>query len=204
MTPMVRTLVATLCLWATAALAQVPIVKQPELSVLKAALENARAKRPLDSAPLLALKQGPIDATLADDLQKFDWYLPGAWSYPEKKFGVTWSDDDCFQYDLNRYLPDGTELSFTFSINRLDATKMQLTHVNFTQPPPTSVAVRKVGKQTYWELTAYGVKELHRVVSYEKGVLVLDVSYDGKPNSKKVKFREVRIALPRHFESTGS
>jgi hypothetical protein len=84
-------------------------------------------------APLLALKQGPIDATLADDLQKYDWYLAGARSYPEKKFGVNWADAECFQY---RYLPDGAELSFSFTINRLDATKMQLTHVNFTQPPP--------------------------------------------------------------------
>ena len=63
--------------------------------------------------------------------------------------------------------------------------------------------MRKVGKQTYLEVTAFGEKELHRVVSYEKGVLVLDLSYDGKPNSKKVKFRDVRIAMPRLFESSG-
>lgn len=67
---------------------------------------------------------------------------------------------------------------------------MSLLHRNFTLPPPTSAAIRKV-------------EELHRVVSYEKGVLILDLSSDGKPKSKTVKFRDVRIALRRMFESAG-
>ena len=39
--------------------------------------------------------------------------------------------------------------------------------------------------------------------SYEHGVLIVDLSYDGKVNSKTVKFRDVRVAMPRLFESTG-
>jgi hypothetical protein len=68
---------------------------------------------------------------------------------------------------------------------RLDPAKAVLNHLSFIQPPPMSAAVRKVGKQTYLEVTA------------------LDLSYDGKPNSKLVKFRDVRIAMPRLFESSG-
>lgn len=200
MTPRLLTL---LSLFATAALAQVPIEKQPDLETFRAAVKAARARRPLEAKALLAIRQGPIEATLAEDLQKYDWYLAGAWSYPEKKFGVTWADEEVFQYDLYRYLPAGTELSYSFSVNRLDPSKAQLTHLNFTEPPPTSAAVRKVGQQTYLEVTAFGAKELHRVVSYEKGVLIIDLSYDGKAHSKTVKFRDVRIALPRLFESSG-
>ena len=80
---------------------------------------------------------------------------------------------------------------------------MSLLHKNFQLPSPIVVGIKKVGKETYLELTAYGSKELHRVVSYEKGVLILDISYDGKPRSKTVKFRDVRIAMPRMFESEG-
>lgn len=193
----------TLCLLATSAAAQVPIAVQPDLPALKAALLEARAKRPRDSKALLAIKQGPIAPTLAADLLEYDWYLAGAWSYPEQKFGVNYDQDELFQFDLNRYLADGAQLSFSLSINQVDPKKLQVTHTNFELPPKSSAAVRQVGKQTYFELTAYGEKELHRVVSYEKGVLMLDLSYDGKPNSKKVKFREVRIAVPRLFESSG-
>jgi hypothetical protein len=192
-----------LCLLATAAAAQVPIERQPDHPALQAALLEARAKRPRDGKALVAIKQGPIAPTLAKDLVNFDWYLAGAWSYPEQKFGVGYDRDELFQFDLNRYLADGAELSYSFSINELDPAKMKLNHYNFELPPKSSAAIRQVGKQTYFELTAYGVKELHRVVSYEQGVLILDLSYDGKPNSKKVKFRDVRIAVPRLFESAG-
>lgn len=184
----------------TAALAQVSVERPPELAGFRAALKEARARRPMDSKALLAIKQGPIEPTLAEDLSKFDWYLPGGWSYPEKKFGVTWEDAEPTQYDFNRYLADGSELSYLLNIGKKE---VSLLHKNFQLPPPTSAAIRKVGKETYFELTAYGAKELHRVVSYEKGVLILDVSYDGKPRSKTVKFRDVRIALPRMFESEG-
>lgn len=192
-----------LFLAATTALGQVPIEKQPDLEVIHGALKQARARRPRDAKALLAVKQGPIEPTLAEDLVKFDWFEAGSWSYPEKKFGVSYDDDELFQFDLRRYLADGAELRFSLTINRRDPTKRQLTHVNFTLPPPSSAAIKKVGKQTYLEGTAYGEKELHRVVSYEKGVLILDLSYDGVPNSKLVKFRDVRIAVPRLFESSG-
>lgn len=61
-----------------------------------------------------------------------------------------------------------------------------------------------MGKQTYLKRLSYGEKELHRVVSYANDVLIIDVSYDGVPNSKKVKFRDVWIAMPRKFESSGT
>ncbi|MDP1827726.1 MAG: hypothetical protein Q8L48_30920 [Archangium sp.] len=194
---------ATLCLFASTAFAQVPIEKQPDLEAFRAAVKEARAKRPLDAKALVKLKQGPIDPTLAEDLSKYDWYQAGAWSYPEKKFSPSYDDAELFQFDLRRYLPDGAELSYSLSINQRDPTKLQLNHLNFTLPPTTTAAFKKVGRQTYLEVTAYGEKELHRVVSYEKGILIIDLSYDGVPNSKLVKFRDVRIAMPRLFESSG-
>lgn len=193
-----------LALVVAAVVGQVPIAAQPDFADLLATVKEARARRPLDEKALLAIKQGPIEPTLAADLSALDWYLPGAWSYPEKKFGVTWFDDEVFQYDLRRHLADGQQLSFSLSVNLKTKTSGQLTHTNFTLPSPLVAKLKKVGAETYLELVAYGASELHRVVQYEKGVLVLDVSYDGKPKSKKVKFRDVWIAMPRKFESTGT
>lgn len=184
-------------------LSQVPIEHQPDLAAMKAAVLDARAKRPTDSAKLLTLKQPKVDDSLADDLKKFDWYLAGSWSYPEKSFSPSYLAPETFQYDVRRYLDDGSELSYSFVINRLDASKAEVTHTNFATPSTTSLTVKKVGKDTYLELTAFGEKELHRVRSYEQGVLIVDLSYDGKVNSKTVKFRDVRVAMPRVFESTG-
>lgn len=187
-----------LSLFAAVALCQVAVAQQPDAEAMTATVKEARARRPLDPKALLAIKQGPIDATLAADLLDKDWLLVGAWSYPEKKFSPSYLDDDVEQFDLTRYLPDGQELRFTFHVDA-----KQLTHLNFTLPSPQRVSFTQLGKQTWLQRLSYGEKELHRVVSYDKGVLIIDVSYDGVPNSKKVKFRDVWVAMPRRFESNG-
>lgn len=181
---------------------QIAVEHPPDLTALRAAIAEARAKRP-DQRALLALGRGPIDENLAADLQKYDWLEVGSWSYPEKKLSLHYDDEGALQHDWLRYLADGSELRFSLVMNQLDASRSQVVHTNFTLPPPTSLALKKVGKALYVELTAFGEKELHRVVSYQRGVLVLDLSYDGKPQSKTVKFRDVRVAMPRLFESSG-
>ncbi|MFO0596741.1 MAG: hypothetical protein U0228_15595 [Myxococcaceae bacterium] len=180
-----------------------PIEHQPDFAQMLATVKEARAKRPTDSKALLAIKQGPIDATLAGDLVASDWYLAGAWSYPEKKFGPTYLDEEVLQYDVRRVLPEGGQLSYSLVLNAQTRDRGQVVHTNFTLPPDVTVGVERVGKDTYLAMVAYGAKELHRVVSYEKGVLIVDVSYDGVARSKKVKFRDVWVAMPRRFESTG-
>lgn len=196
---MLAVLPLALALWTS----QVPVEQPPESLGFRAALEAARAKRPRDERPFLAVKQGPVAASLAADLQRFDWLLVGSWSYPEKKWSPGYSEDQRFQHDLLRVRDDGAELRFSFVLDQTNPRQGTLTHVNFDEPPPTSVSVAKVAGATYLQVVAYGQKELHRVVSYDGAVLVVDLSFDGKPASKKVKFRDVRVALPRLFVSRG-
>ncbi len=129
--------------------------------------------------------------------------VAGSYSYPDGNFGAFYGDPQLWQYHLGRIQPDGMDLRFTLVVSRRNPSKAELQHYNFTLPTQTRVAVKKVGKQTWLQVTAYGEKEFHRVVSYEKGVLVVDLSKDGKLNSKQVMIREVRIATPRAFESAG-
>ncbi len=198
----------SLSLGAGVAFAQLPCSKQPDHQRMRAALEEARAKRPRDPKLLLATKQGSVDPSLAADLQKFDWYFAGMWSSADKRFSAASPDEAVFDYDLTRFGSDGGQLRFKFMVSRFDASRMVLE--TFSYGDPTSfVDVRKVGPQTYWDVSSISGDQRHRVVSYKNGVLVLDVRYDlgllleGTPNSKLVTFREVRIALPRLFESTG-
>lgn len=208
MRPLAVSLSLSLSLGAGVALAQLPCSKQPDHQRMRAALEEARAKRPRNPKPLLAMKQGSVDPSLAADLQKFDWYLAGMWSSADKRFAAAWPDE-VLDYDLTRYRPDGGELRFRFTVSEFDASRMVLESFSSSSEPTSFVDVRKVGPQTYWDVSTMRGDQRHRVVSYKNGVLVLDVRYDlgllleGTPNSKLVTFREVRIALPRLFESTG-
>lgn len=177
-------------------LAQLPIAKQPDPKVMSTALTEARAKRPMDSKALLAIKQGPIDASLAKDLLEQDWLLAGAWSFAQKSFSPGYQEAEPTQFNLDRHLEDGRGLNFLFVMN-------QVQHTNFDVAPAWSVGLKTVGKDTYLAITTSGSTELHRVVQYTNGVLLLDLSADGKARSKRLDYRQVRIAVPRQFESTG-
>lgn len=177
-------------------LAQLPVAKQPDPAVMASTLAEARAKRPVDAKALLALTQGPIDPSLEKDLIERDWLIAGAWGFASKAFSPGYLDAEPTQFVFERYLDDGRGLNFLF-------VSSQVQHTNFDAAPAWSVSLKRVGKQTYFAITSSGSTELHRVVQYANGVLVLDVSADGKPRSKRIDFRQVRVAMPRQFESTG-
>lgn len=177
-------------------LAQVAIEKQPDPKVMSTTLTEARAKRPMDSKVLLGINQGTIEATLAKDLLEHDWLLAGAWSYGEKSFSPGYLEAEPTQFNFERVLPDGRALDFLFVMN-------QVQHTNFDAAPARSAGLKRVGKETYLAITSSGITELHRVVQYSNGVLLLDVSADGKARSKRIDYRQVRVAMPRQFESTG-
>jgi hypothetical protein len=181
---------------------QVAVEHQPDGEALLAAIEAARAKRPEASA-LTGLKPGPIEPTLADDLVKYDWLEAGAWSYFDKAPSLSYREDKPLQHDWVRYLPDGGELRYLLVLDPLGVARSQVMHTNFTLPPPSTKKVVKLGKVTYLQGTLYGEKEHLRVLSYAGGVLILDITRDGKPGSKALAFRTVRVAMPRLFESDG-
>lgn len=187
---------------AVVVVAQVPVEHQPELGVVRADFTAAYARRP-ELKALLALKQGPVEATLAEDLAKYDWLEVGSWGFHDKAPSVHYGSEPWLQYDWVRYLPDGAELRYQLNVDPRAPERAQVTHVNFDDPPTRVVKVEKVGKVTWLAPVSWGEKEYHRVVSYVGGVLVLDLSRDGKLNSKSIAFRTVRVAVPRRFESTG-
>ena len=181
------------------AAAQVPIEPQPDGAHLAQKYAEVRARGRLGEAALLALKPGAVAATLAADLQVQDWLQIGAWSYTEGKFGPSYRKDTVCQYDLTRYRRDGGELRFSLADLCGAVQKPLLRHTNFTLPPHIKVAVAGRGADTWLAVDAYGVREWHRVVSYQQGVLVVDITFTGKKADKKVRFREVRLAVPRLY-----
>jgi len=184
------------------ALAQVAVDPQPDVAALAKTWQAARDQGKLGSAELLALKPGQVDAGLARDLIDKDWLDLGAWSYPEAKFGVGYAQNPACQHDILRYQSDGGELHFSLGDLCTSPTQAKLTHTNFQLPPPVKVAVQGKGGDTWLAIDAWGKREFQRVVAYRAGVLVVDITYTGKKTDRKVKFRAVRIAVPRTFVAT--
>lgn len=184
------------------AFAQVDVEPQPDIAGLVRQANEIRGRAKPAAAALLALRPGKVDATLAVDLRAKDWLAVGAWSYPEGKFNVSYTQDRPCQIDLLRYHVDGGELRFAIGDLCQAPERAALRHLNFQFPLPVKVAVSGSAAQTWLAIDAFGKREWQRVVSYRDGVLVLDITRDGSKRDKQVKFREVRLAMPRMFSYT--
>lgn len=182
-----------------AAQAQVAVEPQPDVAGLARQAEAVRARGKLSDKALLALKPGKVDGALAFDLGSKDWVVVGAWSYPEAKFNVGYLQEKACQLDLLRYHTDGGEMHFSIGDLCQSPAKAKLTHTNFQVPLPVKVAVNGSAANTWLAIDAYGAREWQRVVAYQDGMLVVDITKSGSKTDKVVKFREVRMAMPRLF-----
>jgi hypothetical protein len=190
-----------MALWCVLAVlaGQVPVAQQPSFpefqDTLRAALERARRTEQV----LSAAKPGKVDvAALERDLLTKDFVEGCAFGSYEKDYRCP--ADSLENLSFTRTTAAG-DLSF-----QLQGTKAapQVTHTNFDATPTTKTTVFVSKGEPYLLVTAFGEKEYHRVLSYEDGVLVVKLSKDGKLRSTHQKwFAQVRVAVPRLFESSG-
>lgn len=188
-----------LCLFATQAMAQVPVERQPDLTVFKPTVSAALKKALRTREVLEAAKPGKVDVkALEADLLSMDFVEACAFGSFEKSSSCP--AETLENLSFTRTTAEG-DLSF-----QLQGTvaEPKVTHTNFQSPPSTKTQVFVSKGEPYLQVTAFGAKEYHRVLSYEAGVLVVKLTKDGKLRSKSPKwFAQVRVAIPRLFESTG-
>ncbi|MBL8020851.1 MAG: hypothetical protein JNM27_14365 [Leptospirales bacterium] len=101
------------------------------------------------------------------------------------------------QYDFNRFNADGGKLEFIISSPRNGGPKVF--HKNFENPPNVLWNVRKVSGRDFIEENAYGEKTYITFVGLKDGVLVIDISMNGRIG-EAASFRSVMIAVPAAFK----
>ncbi|MBL8918234.1 MAG: hypothetical protein JNJ54_05200 [Myxococcaceae bacterium] len=180
-------------------LAQVPITKQPDLAAFSEQLKAALKKAARSRDELEAMKPKPVDAkALARALLLMDFVDGCSFGSFEKRYDCP--DPSLANVSITRAVEAG-DLSF-----KLEGPpgKLALTHTNFESPPKQKTEVMKWNGEPYLRVTVFGEQEHHRVLSFDDGVLVVKVTKDGKIGSKDPKwYHQVRVAVPRMFESDG-
>lgn len=184
---------------ASVAVAQVPVERQPDLTVFKTTVAEALKKAQRPREVLQAAKPGKVDVkALEQDLLTMDFVEACSFGSFEQKYSCP--AETLENLGFTRTTAEG-DLSFQLQ-GTVSAPKV--THTNFESPPNTKTQVFVSKGEPWLQVTAFGAKEYHRVLSYEDGVLVVKLSKDGKLRSKSPKwFTQVRVAIPRLFESTG-
>ena len=177
--------------------AQVAIPDQPDPAAWYAEATALLRTRSPAAAALPTLTPGPVAPSLAKDLSAFDWVEAGTYSFADRAATLT-GDAPC-QIPIHRYELNGAELQFAYVAPCDARTSGQIVHTNFQNPPPTTTAVTLTKAGVWLKSLTYGEVASNRVLSYGDGVLVIDISRDGKPMSKPA-FRTVYVAIPRRFQ----
>ncbi|TAF68102.1 MAG: hypothetical protein EAZ55_00695 [Cytophagales bacterium] len=179
-------------------LAQVAIKNQPAAQYWASISNAVKKQRPTNEALLAMKAQTNFTAAFADTLKKYDWVDLGSYSYYEKSFSPYWGVENT-QYDIARYHESTAgELSFMLVKDRNN--QSTLYHTNFTNPPPSKLVKVFKGSDGYWyiEKSAYDESEYIKLVSYQSGLLVIDIAKYGQVGEAAF-FRSVLLAIPKAF-----
>jgi hypothetical protein len=203
---MKKTLLILLLLPLAAVLpAQVKIDDQPGDAYYEMVKKTCMGKMPAKTT-IATMKGGsPVSASILDTLKKYDWYLVGSYGFKEKESEDYFATglfahekESQYQFRSFRILPDGMRADF--SLNRFKTNPSDITTTSFTKANASVFQLIKVVKaQTFIQSVVFGSNEYMKIVSYKNGLLVIDISINGKLTDPP-RFRNVYYAVPQKFK----
>ena len=160
-------------------------------------LKNARETKNPTIRELIELKHTTnLPEGFADTLYKYDWGKLRSYHFED-------SPDDPMlawvfaNFEITRFIPKKPSENFDIVDNN---GKLALTFINYANSK--SIGVTKVGKYHYLVSEEDGKKTYAKIVQYQNGILIYDVSKIGSiksySSSTRV-FRRVMVALPKTF-----
>ncbi|MCD6066773.1 MAG: hypothetical protein K0S33_1599 [Bacteroidetes bacterium] len=184
--------------------AQIKITDQPGDAYYEQVKKMCTGKTPAQKI-LLAMKPGPVSASILDTLRKYDWYAIGQYSTTDKEYWDNFAPalfanekESQYQFHCFRLLADNTRADF--SLNRFKTDPSNITTTSFTKGNCSVYQSIKVVKGiSFIQSVVFGSNEYLKIVSYKDGVLVLDISINGRPTDP-VRFRSIFYAVPKQFK----
>lgn len=176
--------------------AQIKISNQPSADWYDVTWKMHQQKK-IKGDSLLKMKAETLPVNFQDTLRKYDWVELGAYLYVDKKFSVWYDTERPMQYDIWRLANGDTVINFSYNVGN-----NYITHTNFkdTYWMLPTYTFKKVGAVFVIELCYQSTnKEVLKLISYKNGVLVYDISVNGKITDKKMFSRKVVMARKKEF-----
>jgi hypothetical protein len=154
----------------------------------------------MNKKDLLAEKELPLPENFIDTLKKYDWYEVEVYTFNDKILDTEFSpplDTHHCQCSLRRFDEDGTMNDMYFFKNRLGP-EMAIFKTTFDNGYFRKLtAVQLIKGSNYEVLENQKGIGYQKIVSYKNGVLIEDISRDGKVNSKYRSFRITYVAMKK-------
>jgi hypothetical protein len=156
----------------------------------------------------LTAKSIPIPKNFIDTLAKYDWIEIANYYYVDKDYS-SFNQKNPDQYNIVRIEPNGNVLYFSCStpFNGGINAKVQISHSNSTvlnpailNPKIENYTIQTIANTSYLVDLIENEKEYLKIISYQNGLFIYDVTKSGRINAKDVTFRQVHMAVPKMFK----
>jgi len=149
----------------------------------------------LSADKLLAIKPQPLAGSFADTLKKYYWIELSSYHYTEKLYSTRFDEhlnDNSAQIDFREFDNDGVLVEYQLNKTLKDTIVTTVTFDKLTASK--IVAVKNINKANYLILEFYGEKENLHLVNYSNGILIQDISMNGRVG-EKANFRIAYMAI---------
>ena len=151
----------------------------------------------LTSDELINMKAEELPASFTDTLKKYYWIELCSYHYSQKKYSTKFTDaiqQWHVQIDYREFDKDGILVQYQISRSAKDTTIYTTTFDKKTASK--IVAIKNISGANYIILEAHGEKENHKLISYNNGILIQEISMNGRVG-EKASFRNAYLAIPK-------
>lgn len=139
----------------------------------------------LNTQQLTSYKPQPLPVSFADTLKKYYWIELCSYHITEKKYSTSFGDNlngNSTQIDFREFDNEGRLIYYQISKTLKDTTVYTTTFDKATTSK--IVTIKNVNKLNYLILEIYGEKENLPLISYSNGILIQDITMNGKIGEK--------------------
>lgn len=138
-----------------------------------------------------------LPASFIDTLKKYYWIELCSYHYSQKKYSTRFLEsikEWHVQIDFREYDRDGVLIQYQISRSAKDTTIYTTTFDKKTASK--IVVIKNISGANYIISEAYGEKENHKLISFSNGILIMDISMNGKIG-EKTSFRNAYLAVSK-------
>jgi hypothetical protein len=152
----------------------------------------------LTQEKLLNVKRDFNVESFQDTLRAYDWIDLGGYRYVDKATTSSYNEKNT-SYDITRLDEGDTLMSFGYDATYAQMDQGSITHTNFKETIQMQPVwkVKKINGKWFVHIVNYD--EYLHLISFQNGILIYDIPWNGKTTDTRMFARNILMAFPKGF-----
>lgn len=178
-------------------LTQIEITNQPGSEWYNKVWQKHQASM-MTQEQLLSIKRTFSVENFQDTLRFYDWIDLGGYRYVDKATTSSYNEKNP-SYDITRLDEGDTLLSFGYDATYAQMDRGTISHTNFKETRSMQPVWKVKQINGKWFLHDVNNNEYLHLISYQNGILIYDIPWDGKTTDTRMFARNILMAFPKAF-----